>query len=299
MPYKFKYGNKEITIPKNTEFTSHAHSWSAITGKPSTFTPSSHNQDWGTITGKPGSFNPANHSHAYATWLGAQYASGGDWMGWYSGYGGSRRGYIQHDGGLFKIVNETGVGETRIYSANYGSSVGFEGTSGNYAGYFLPIPTNKVTLGSTTYRWYCLYQYLSSVNTSDEREKHDIHSMSKQITRSSTNIYEEIFNGLIPKTFYMNDESQNRLHMGFVAQDIVKSFARLNLDEKDFGFIEHEYWIDKETNEEKDSYGLRYEELIALNTHMIQKLYQKVNQQQEQINSLENEIQKLKELILK
>ena len=41
----------------------------------------------------------------------------------------------------------------------------------------------------------------------------------------------------------------------------------------------------------KEIYSLRYEEFIALNTHMIQK-------QQTEIDSLKKEIQELKEMIL-
>jgi len=40
--------------------------WSAIQGKPSTFTPSAHTQDWSTITGKPSTFAPSAHTHGWA-----------------------------------------------------------------------------------------------------------------------------------------------------------------------------------------------------------------------------------------
>ena len=39
-------------------------SWSEVTGKPSTFTPSSHNHAWSEITGKPSTFTPSSHSHS-------------------------------------------------------------------------------------------------------------------------------------------------------------------------------------------------------------------------------------------
>ena len=63
---------------------------------------------WNNMSGKPTSYTPTNHNHAYATWLGAQYASGGDWLGFYSAYGGSRRGYLQHTASSFYILSETG-----------------------------------------------------------------------------------------------------------------------------------------------------------------------------------------------
>ncbi len=47
------------------ELSSHEHSWSEITSKPSTFTPSSHSHAWSSITSKPSSFTPASHTHTW------------------------------------------------------------------------------------------------------------------------------------------------------------------------------------------------------------------------------------------
>lgn len=41
----------------------HSHSWSTITSKPSTFTPSSHGHSWSEITSKPSTFSPSWHDH--------------------------------------------------------------------------------------------------------------------------------------------------------------------------------------------------------------------------------------------
>lgn len=74
---------------QNGNISSHSHAWSAITGKPSTFTPSDHSHDgryytetevnnllagkassshahaWSAITGKPSTFPPSTHTHAW------------------------------------------------------------------------------------------------------------------------------------------------------------------------------------------------------------------------------------------
>lgn len=249
---------------------------------------------WDNLLSKPSLFSPSNHNHAYATWLGKQYASGEEWLGFYNATGGSRKGWIGHDNSnILKITNEVGAGEINL-TATYGAKLMFEGDTGNYGGYFLPSPTNRITLGSVTYRWFCTYQYLSSINTSDEREKHDICEIGNQIaeTRSikKKNIYELLFHELIAKNYKMNEEIEDKIHIGFIAQDISKSLNNLGLDENDFGFINHEFLLDKETNEKRDFYGLRYEEFIALNTHMIQKLYRVVEQQQEQIDELKEQM---------
>jgi hypothetical protein len=40
--------------------------------------------------------------------------------------------------------------------------------------------------------------------------------------------------------------------------------------------VHHDYWVDEETNESKDSYGLAYNNLIAMLIHEVQKLKKEV-----------------------
>jgi hypothetical protein len=54
---------RENLLPLTWDAT-HSHTWSSITGKPTTFTPSSHGHAWGEITGKPTTFNPSSHNHS-------------------------------------------------------------------------------------------------------------------------------------------------------------------------------------------------------------------------------------------
>jgi hypothetical protein len=48
-----------------TSLPSHTHSWSTITGKPTTFAPSSHTHSWSSITSKPTTFAPSSHTHSW------------------------------------------------------------------------------------------------------------------------------------------------------------------------------------------------------------------------------------------
>lgn len=50
---------------------SHTHAWSAITGKPSTFSPSSHTHQWGEVTDKPSTYTPTSHTHPWSQVTGA------------------------------------------------------------------------------------------------------------------------------------------------------------------------------------------------------------------------------------
>ena len=157
--------------------------------------------------------------------------------------------------------------------------------------YFRPLTSGKTGLGSENIRWYRLWAANSTNVSSDEREKSDIMSMDDYpVTYSrdgSGNVFEKLFDKLIPKTYTLNIEPTDEIHMGFIAQDVSAAFEELGLSEDDLGFISHSYWTDEETGEEKDRYGLAYEEFIALNTYMIQKQRDKITTLEERIAQLE------------
>ena len=102
--------------------------------------------------------------------------------------------------------------------------------------------------------------------------------------------YDEFFMGLKPATFKYNNGHGGRLHSGFIAQDVEDALHNAGLSNMDFAGlvivpIEEVNEVDGITD---NYYKLRYGEFISLNTHMIQKLYRR-------INKLENELQSLKE----
>lgn len=159
----------------------------------------------------------------------------------------------------------------------------------------------KSKLGSPSYRWYKLYATTACSTSSDEREKSDIMSIDDYpVTYSrdgSGNVFEKLFDKFVPKTYTLNVENSGELHIGFIAQDIANSLEELGLSTDDVALIDHNSWVDEETGEEKDRYGLTYEEFIALNTYMIQKQKSKIEEQQTQINSLEERVAKLEKLV--
>lgn len=183
-------------------------------------------------------------------------------------------------------------GDTKVYSQNGNISLtnknnvlswyAFDG-SDNYSSILRCTTDCGATCGSSSYRWYRLYAASSTVLTSDEREKSNIEVIDDDV-------FEQLFAKLTPKTYTLNIEDTDELHIGFIAQDVDKSLEELGLSEGDLGLINHEYWTDEETGEEKDRYGLAYEEFTVLNTHIIQK-------QQAKIELLEERIAKLEKLI--
>ena len=111
-----------------------------------------------------------------------------------------------------------------------------------------------------------IYANDALIYTSDKRMKKDINPFDKR--------YENFFMDMMPSIYKLINGTSDRFHSGFISQEIEEALTRNNLTTKDFaGFIKYN---DVETNEEK--YALRYEEFIALNTHMIQKLYKRIDE---------------------
>lgn len=230
--------------------------------------------------------------------------SGAEWLGLYNSSG-TRLGYIGNDSGNYLlIVNElkrSASSGVQLRAGEAGVCLDYTTTS-PYNGYFFPRHSTKVTLGTQSYRWYRLYAYVGSIDTSDEREKHNIKPIgiaNKSRSFDVKNVYELLFDNLIPKTYCMNvkdcEIENNKIHIGFVAQDVSKTLESFGIKEDEIGIIDHSYWTDEETGEEKDLYGLCYSEFIALNTYMIQKSRKEIHVLQQEIENLKQEIESLKQ----
>lgn len=89
--------------------------------------------------------------------------------------------------------------------------------------------------------------------------------------------YDEFFMALKPARFKYNDGASGRMHLGFIAQDVEQAMFDAGLTPRELAAL-----VKAPVQEVMDDgitdyrYGLRYGELIALNTHMIQKLYRLV-----------------------
>lgn len=119
--------------------------------------------------------------------------------------------------------------------------------------------------------------------TSDERLKN---------TFGSLDAFDEVYMELQPFSFKYNNGKSGRKHFGFGARQVKEALEKHGFTTKDFaGFVQ------MSDNPENDDYcgindpmGLIYTEFVAWNTHMIQKLYKKVEQQQDEIESLKEKL---------
>lgn len=111
--------------------------------------------------------------------------------------------------------------------------------------------------------------------TSDKRNKEEINPLVDK--------YSMFFDNLLPVTFKYKDGTSDRLHTGFIAQDVRQALEKTQISTQDFaGFVSS----DGEDENEENCFYLRYEEFIALNTNEIQKLKRRVAILEEEITRL-------------
>lgn len=139
-------------------------------------------------------------------------------------------------------------------------------------------PTVDATryLGTSTLRWRAVYASNGTIQTSDRRLKRDIEPLDER--------YMKLFRALEPVKYRRTDG--DRVHLGFIAQEVEDAMIESGLNIMDMGAL----CIDE--TDDGNIYGLRYEEFMALNTLMIQKLYETVENQQMIIDSLRKAIER-------
>lgn len=164
-------------------------------------------------------------------------------------------------------------------------------------------------LGDASNKWKAVYAVSGSIQTSDRTQKKNIESIDDR--------YVALFDKLQPVTFEFNDVESDRVHIGFISQDVKEAMDEVGLTDLDFaGYCRD---IKTETVDVEDPetgetskverqvldengdpaylYSLRYSEFIALNSKMIQMNRQKIAEQEEEIKTLRDELAALKETV--
>lgn len=132
--------------------------------------------------------------------------------------------------------------------------------------------------------------------TSDRRKKKDFRKLLED------DRFERFFELLQPMEYRLI-ENEEKMHMGFVAQDVEQAMTDCGISENEFYGLEHAVFSEKdfESNEEwekfleqnggaNDMYTLCYQEFIALNTAMIQKLQNRCNDFERRLSVLERSV---------
>lgn len=111
--------------------------------------------------------------------------------------------------------------------------------------------------------------------------------------------YEQFFLNLTPCCYTLADDTSGTLHCGFFAQDVETAITTGGLSTQKFGgYLTYEYASEASvstqsvgSNQEaitqtETAYALSYNEFIALNTYMIQKLYTRIAELEEVVKNL-------------
>jgi hypothetical protein len=101
--------------------------------------------------------------------------------------------------------------------------------------------------------------------------------------------YEDFYKDLKPSYYKYNHGSSGRDHIGFIAQDVEQAIIDNGLTTQEFAGIVKSVDGDEFCGEYPDQYYLRYDDFIALNTHMIQKLMREVEELKAEIKMLKGE----------
>ena len=113
------------------------------------------------------------------------------------------------------------------------------------------------------------------ISSSDVKVKNTIEDFSDS--------YAVMFDNLKPRTFKYNDGTSNRIHSGFIVQEVVSAIESAGLTTQDVAAV----CAFGDPTDTATEWGLRYEELISLNTWQIQRLKQRVAELEAIINHKE------------
>jgi len=102
--------------------------------------------------------------------------------------------------------------------------------------------------------------------------------------------YSSFFLGLKPTPYRMNNGHSGRFHLGFVAQDVERALLDSGMSTSDFAGFVRSAGLNDVHGEYEDQCYLRYENFIALNTFMIQKLYRTVDELNSRIVEFESKL---------
>lgn len=206
---------------------------------------------------------------------------------------GASRSAVITNGGMYLTNNKTGavdgatdrsifigasgidyfVGYGGYHSVNQIAAVTRSGSGIQYnlAGSAIIVsPTQRRLVGE----WQIETATSSTAVVSDRNRKDNIDDIP--------DIFSALHKSLRPVIYTYKDGESGRTHTGFIAQDIEDSLRELGLTTQEFAAV----CYDVNEDGEKVNYGVRYDEIVALNTKEIQRLNNEIKVLQEQLAAL-------------
>lgn len=170
------------------------------------------------------------------------------------------------------------------------------------SGSFVPKTNNTYYLGATNLVWKgAAISGLTTASISEEsgtQTDSDANLKNSIVPLFELDRYSILFDNLTPVTYKFNKGTSNRIHTGFISQEVKQAMDNAGLTSQEFAALTVENY---EGPAEEQIWRLRYSEFIALNTDQIQKLKPRVSTLEQtildyesRISNLETEIQNLK-----
>lgn len=127
-------------------------------------------------------------------------------------------------------------------------------------------PNNsRYSCGTSAWPWSAVYADTATIETSDERHKHDIEPLPDK--------YVDMLDALEPKRFKLDDGNSGRYHTGFIAQDVKAAMDGAGIDSMEFGG-----WCRDADVEGNEVQMLRVGEFVSILWAKIRKLEQRIIQ---------------------
>lgn len=244
--------------------------------------------------------NSAQHPHPYNVVCGSMKMRQAGYIEFYADIdaataGTSRKGFAGYDtstGTTFYVKNQS-TGAVRLENNDGGVAV--------VSAMLRPLTNDAIYCGASSYKWKAVYAVNGTIQTSDRNQKKNIQELDQR--------YIDLFNKLLPVSFEFNDAESDRVHVGFISQDVKAAMDEVGLSDLDFaGYCrdvltewDEETQTDREVLDENGDpvyrYSLRYSEFIALNSRMIQLNQEKIAAQRQEIDTLKAEVAELKSLV--
>ena len=178
-----------------------------------------------------------------------------------------------YSNGALRLQNE--YGDLYIHNQYYDVSIDINNYV-NIRGDMRPSNGGIFDCGTESVAWRYIYYTNECKQTSDRNKKNSIEYIMGK--------YENLFFALKPTQYKLNNDKSGKYHTGFISQDVETAIMDAGLSAKDFAGFAKELDRDDHTTYH---YFLAYSEFIALNTHMIQKLYTKIDELESKIKQLE------------
>ena len=173
--------------------------------------------------------------------------------------------------------NQLNIGSATYKCANFYYTAWHNGTryvTFDSSHQLVPDTTNAVSLGTSQKQYKNIYGQNIYVNgtavSSDRRVKENIKDLEEK--------HLAFFKALRPVQFKYKEGDSGRTHTGFIAQEVEEAVEEAGMTSQDMAVV---------VKDPSDRYYLRYEEIISVQTKVIQDLMAKVESLEARITKLE------------